>query len=100
MDDMREGKRTMLSVYAMEHAQNGNKNFLIQMLGNENLTPIEFHRCKDIIIESGALDYSKAKAQKHVEQALASLDAAAAQWDQEGVQFLRGLAEYLLTRTS
>lgn len=100
MDDTREGKRTLLTVYALERAANGNKNFLIQMLGNENLTPAEFHRCKDIIAETGALDFAKHQADKHVEQALASLDKEGERWTAEGVQFLRGLAEYLLTRTS
>lgn len=100
MDDLREGKRTQLTVYALEHTANGNKNFLIQMLGNENLTPAEFHRCKDIIAESGALDYAKAEAKKHVTQALASLEQEAKRWKPDGIQFLRGLAEYLLTRTS
>lgn len=100
MDDMREGKRTFLTVYALEHIQNANKNFLIQMLGNENLTPTEFQRCRDIILESGALDFAKRQLNDHIEQALSSLDAHALHWQPSGVQFLRGLAQYLLTRTS
>lgn len=100
MDDTREGKRTPLTVYALEHSDNGNKNFLIQMLGNDQLTPAEFHRCKDIIKESGALDYAHQQAKYHVEQALASLGAEAHRWTKEGTQFLRGLGLYLLTRTS
>lgn len=100
MDDTREGKRTQLTVYALDHTSNGNKNFLIQMLGNDNLTPAEFHRCKDVIAESGALDYAKAQAQKHIEQALVSLEQEKHRWTPEGIQFLSGLAQYLLTRTS
>jgi geranylgeranyl pyrophosphate synthase len=100
MDDMREGKRTVLSTYALEHTTNGNKNFLVQMLGNDKLTPAEFERCKDILLESGALDYAKKRAKVHVEQAMSSLEKEARYWNSEGVTFLRGLAQYLLTRTS
>lgn len=100
MDDMKEGKRTILSTYALEHSTNGNKNFLLQMLGNKDLTPAEFERCKDIIQQSGALEYAKKRTQDHIEQALAALDHESKHWSPDGVQFLRGLAQYLLTRTS
>jgi geranylgeranyl diphosphate synthase, type I len=100
MDDMREGKRTVLSTYALEHTTSGNKNFLLQMLGKNELTPAEFERCKDIFQESGSLDYTQKRAQDHIEQALSALDAESERWSPDGVQFLRGLAQYLLTRTS
>ncbi|MBA3758720.1 polyprenyl synthetase family protein [Candidatus Saccharibacteria bacterium] len=100
MDDMREGKRTVLSVYALEQTKTADKNFLIQMLGNKNLTPAEFERSKDIIIGSGALKYTQERAAMHVEQALSALDNHTKRWTPEGVQFLRGLGQYMLTRTS
>lgn len=100
MDDMREGKRTVLSVYALNHAPSADKNFLLQMLGNPELNPAEFERCKDIFIESGALNHAKKRAGKHIEQAMSSLSEEHIRWSVEGVQFLRGLAHYLLTRTS
>ena len=100
MDDMREGKRTVLSTYALEHITNGNKNFLLQMLGNNDITPAEFERCKDIFQESGALEYTQKRAQDHIEQALSSLEKEQKHWSADGVQFLRGLAQYLLTRSS
>lgn len=100
MDDMREGKRTVLSTYALEHATNGNKNFLLQMLGNDNLTPAEFERCKDIIKDSGALAYSQKRAEEHIVHALAALKPEQDNWNKEGVRFLRGLAGYLLHRGS
>lgn len=100
MDDIREGKRTVLSVYALDHTDNGNKNFLIQMLGNSNLKPAEFERCKDIMVASGALEHTKKRAKVHIVQALGALDKEAEHWTPEGVNFLRGLAQYLMTRTS
>jgi geranylgeranyl diphosphate synthase type I len=100
MDDIREGKRTLIIAHALEHTNDDNKNFLVQMLGNAQLTPVEFERCKDILVESGALDYAQKAAQKHVAQAVNSLDDHPKNWSDQGVQFLRGLASYLLQRTA
>lgn len=100
MDDIREGKRTVITAFALEHTSDDNKNFLLRMLGNAHLTPSQFERCKDILVQSGALEFAQAAAVKHVETATASLDAHADKWTPQGVQFLRGLAQYLLGRTS
>jgi len=98
MDDMCEGKRTLLSTYALEHTTDSDKNFLLQMLGNRHLTPAEFERCKDIISQSGGLEHAQQKAEEHARAALESLAAEKDRWSNEGVSFLSGLAQYLLTR--
>jgi geranylgeranyl diphosphate synthase, type I len=100
MDDIREGKRTILTVRALDRAGNGNKNFLISMLGNSKLSPVEFERCKDIITETGALDYARDHAERHVAAAVASLEKFDPEWSKECVAFLRRLANYLLLRQS
>ncbi len=99
MDDIREGKRTVLTLHALQHATNGNKNFMIQMLGNTQLTPAEFQRCKDILIETGALEYAREQAIAHIEKAVQSLNREI-DWSESGMQFLRGLAQYLVQRQS
>jgi geranylgeranyl diphosphate synthase type I len=100
MDDTREGKRTVLTVYALEHAEAADKNFLLTTLGNPSLTPAEFQRCKDILVETGSLDYAKRAADKHIKAALKALELEKKRWSHEGVVFLRGLATYLLSRHS
>jgi len=100
MDDLREGKRTILTLYAIEHAKRADKNFLIHMLGNQQLTQAEFQRCKDIIEESGAYAFARDQADMHVSKALKSLADDSNGWSESGVVFLRGLAEYLLVRSS
>jgi geranylgeranyl diphosphate synthase type I len=99
MDDIREGKRTLLMAYAIEHAESGDKNFLIHMLGNQHLTPAEFDRCKTILLDTGALQHAKKVAADHINRAQQSLKKEAERWSSTGVQFLNGLAEYLLQRT-
>lgn len=100
LDDIKEGKRTLLVVYALQHASNSDQLFLLQMLGNAQLSSIEFERCKQILIDSGALAYARTRAKDHVKQALTSLDNERSHWSAEGTRFLRGLAQYLLMRTS
>ena len=100
MDDIREGKRTLITAYALEHTADDNKNFLVQMLGNEHITPVEFERCKDILTESGALDHAEKEAGKHVVKALQALEKHPDDWSDQGVDFLRGLAKSMLHRTA
>lgn len=100
LDDIKEGKRTLLVTYVLEHAPKADQYFLLQMLGNEHLSLPEFERCKQIITECGALTYAKDKAKAHVASAVAALEQAAAQrqWQPSIVLFLRGLVEYLPSR--
>lgn len=100
MDDTREGKRTVLTAYALERANDADKDFLLQMLGNGSLAPAQFERCKTILVKTGALEHAQEQAKLHVTQALAALDAQAFRWPQADVEFLRQLVSYLLTRTS
>ena len=100
MDDIREGKRTLIIAHALEHTDDVNKNFLIRMLGNDAITPVQFERCKDILIQSGALGYAQKSAVEHVQSAMVSLEETPTNWSSEGVDFLRSLAQYLLTRTA
>ncbi len=98
LDDIREGKRTLLSTYALEHAASSDKNFLIQMLGNEQLNELEFERCCEIFQSSGALAYATSRAEYYAEQAIASLDKEAHRWNEDSVDFLRLLTTHLIGR--
>ncbi|MDQ3158626.1 MAG: polyprenyl synthetase family protein [bacterium] len=100
LDDIREGKRTLLAAYALENAKKTDQNFLLQMLGNAKLSRREFDRCKEIMIESGALEYTRDKSKQYIAKAISSLDEHDDLWDTEHVEFLRGLANYLHNRSS
>lgn len=94
-DDIREGKRTLLTTYALTHATDANKNFLTQVLGNRQLKPAEFERAKTVLVDCGALDYTRTRAEHHIATALDSLNKADNLWSVGGAQFLRGLAQSL-----
>lgn len=100
LDDIKEGKRTILTIYALENADKADKNFLIQMLGNQNINQTEFDRCKDILIESGALNYAKKETTRCINGAVLSLKKQNINWSKEKVNFLIDLAQTLFDRKS
>jgi geranylgeranyl pyrophosphate synthase len=99
MDDIKEGKRTVITLYALENSPIQDKKFLLNQLGNRRLTKREFERCRDIIIRSGAKTHAKALATKHVDAAKQSLlvDATV---PPTFVELLLGIADYILVRNS
>lgn len=99
-DDTKEGKRTLLTLHALQNAEKADKNFLIQMLGNQKITQTEFERCKDILVETGALDFATKETEECVKKAISSLKSHNRDWNQEEQDFLIGLAEYLKNRKS
>lgn len=100
LDDIREGKRTLLVASALERATKKDREFLLAMLGNSQLTREQFKQCQQIIRSSRALEHVRAEAKTHIRQATAALDAAPKHWHAGNVAFLRTLAEYLIARQS
>jgi geranylgeranyl diphosphate synthase type I len=97
MDDVREGKRTMLIGRTLELASKDDVEFLEQQLGNEQLTEADFERCKQIITDCGALSQTQQEIQQSCEaakQTLAQSDLPAT--DESRV--LAGMADFLMTR--
>jgi geranylgeranyl diphosphate synthase type I len=97
LDDIREGKRTMLVVKALNACTKQDSYFLQSMLGNQNITRVEFEECKKIITECGALDETRMQAQKAGQKALEVLSINP-NWNKQGVAFLQGAINYMLVR--
>lgn len=100
MDDIREGKRTLLIFHALKHASKEDKAFLMECLGNPQLSEENFARCKAIMEELGSREYAQEKAKNYVHSALKSLEEHKKLWSPAGNDFLVGMAEYLLQRIS
>lgn len=100
LDDIREGKQTILTVYALQNAPETDTAFLTNCLGNAELTQDEFERCKNILIQSGAVDYAKKVAQQHVSAARESLQEHAGRWTPRTVTFLDELTQHLADRNA
>lgn len=95
-DDIREGKRTLLSVYALENAPAKDAAFLKTCLGNRNVSKKDIERCKEILIDSGAATYAEEAAQKYATDARNLLNGHATRWNTDCVAFLNELTNYVL----
>ncbi|HSX16692.1 MAG TPA: polyprenyl synthetase family protein [Patescibacteria group bacterium] len=98
MDDMREGKMTVLMAHAIKNSPAKDVTFLRKMLGNQDLTAAEFTRCQEIVKASGAVEYAQERAAQEVDVALRELDTVAHRWPAADVQFLRELAKKMTQR--
>jgi geranylgeranyl diphosphate synthase type I len=95
IDDIREGKQTLLTVHALKHASKQDAEHLKKCLGNQDLTDADFRRCQKIFASSGAVEYARGAAGQYVEAALESLHQHAGRWDDPSVAFLEELAKYV-----
>jgi geranylgeranyl diphosphate synthase type I len=100
MDDLREGKITTLTQYALQHLGTKDRTELRRYLGKDDITTQEFARCQQLITASGAADHAQKRASDEAEQALAALDAVGSRWPAADVDFLRELVRKMIARTS
>jgi geranylgeranyl pyrophosphate synthase len=75
MSDLREGRRTLLIVKALELASAEARIQLRAVLGNKAATSKELQVAKTAIVDSGARDYVQHLAADYLQQAAAALDA-------------------------
>ncbi len=94
--DLKEGKRTLLILKAFERADDEQKQKIKNALGNRNLTPEQLEEVRNIIKETGALDYSKQLCLELVEKGKKALDKA--DLDPDSKDFLVGIADYMVNR--
>jgi geranylgeranyl pyrophosphate synthase len=100
LDDLREGKMTILMAHTLEKATHEQREELLAILGNPNLVTQDHETCKQIIISTGALEYAKELTNKYTSDALAALETFPAQWDPSIIEFLRQLTKSFATRQS
>lgn len=99
MDDLKEGKYTLLIHKAFENADATQRTILDRVVGNRNLTTQDHELVKKIIEDTGSLEYSKQKAKELVKQAKESLiKNQGPKWNQEGVEYLNNIADYVIER--
>ncbi len=94
--DIREGKRTLLIVKAYENATEAQRKIIRAVLGRESATPEEIETVKEIIVETGALDYSREMMERLVNRGLEALDGAPIRDDVK--EFLEEMAKYFVER--
>ena len=96
--DIIEGKRTYLTLYALEHLPDALRHELIDILAAKTNTAREFARACELIEKAGAPGASLAKERELVGQALNTLDKA--QLAPKHIQLLADLCHYVTHRSA
>lgn len=90
-DDITEGKRTLLVVYAYQHAGPAGRRVLDAALGNKHLTQEQYQQFCTVIQDSGAHTYTQQVVKEAARKAIASLESTPAKYRRH-IGFLKGLA--------
>jgi geranylgeranyl diphosphate synthase, type I len=98
MDDIKEGKRTILSTKALASTSGEDKDFFVSMLGNQYITEDDFDRCREIVRSCGALDYAGQCAQNEAESARSVLQVGLGDVSKEHIDFLYDILDYMIER--
>lgn len=99
LDDLREGKQTLLMCHALMHAGPEEVGVLRSALGNRDVTEQQGQAARELLIRLGSRDYVAQEAQAAVEVALAVVRAQPA-WSERGRKFLSDLLQFVTTRQS
>ncbi|WP_068278296.1 polyprenyl synthetase family protein [Aldersonia kunmingensis] len=98
IDDVREGKRTLLVAVATERARGAQLAEIERSLGNPDLTDDGFHAVCDIFRETGAVDHVERRIDELAAEAMRAVDALPVDGDSRTV--LRQLVSRCVWRIS
>jgi geranylgeranyl diphosphate synthase type I len=98
--DIKEGKMTVITHFALENADDNEAAFLRSQLGNQAVTAEEFERCREVLRRSGAEEYARSILRRSSEQAISEAKQFSSEWGSDQVEFLQSIAEYLVSRKS
>lgn len=96
--DIKEGKLTLLIVKAMENASGEDLEFLKASYGKKNLSLEAVERIRQIMKDTGALEYSQKKSRDLVEEGKKFIPGITD--DPEYQKLLRELADFCIERNS
>jgi geranylgeranyl diphosphate synthase type I len=80
-DDLREGKQTMLIAFANSNANESDKKFLIENLGNPELSAESISKLQSLLVDCGAADFVENRISDYLAKALAAIDSLAEKSD-------------------
>ncbi|MHA1259974.1 MAG: polyprenyl synthetase family protein [Candidatus Heimdallarchaeaceae archaeon] len=86
--DLKEGKKTILVIKALEKATDEQKKEMLAVLGNKDASVNEIERVRNIIKETGALNFARKKAETLFIEARKLLEDAEPQFDSTMKKYL------------
>ena len=93
--DIRAGKKTLMMVYALEHAQPEDKDRLINILGNRTASAQEITEAIAILTRVGAIDYTQNLAGEYATRAREQLKVLP---ESESKRTLEEFVEFMVKR--
>lgn len=97
MDDLKEGKMTLMMQHAIEHAGKADANVIRSCLGNPEVTAEQHQRVCDIVESCGAKHYAVERARAYASEA--QLHLSELEWSESSKQFLSNIIQYSVERT-
>ncbi len=95
--DIREGKKTILVIYALSKLDADARDKLLSVLGKRNATREELEEAARLIRETGAVDYAESVARDYVGRAKTALNKIDFV-DEEAKRLLEQLVDFIATR--
>jgi geranylgeranyl diphosphate synthase type I len=89
--DIREGKRTLIVVYALEKASKNQRKKILETLGNKSASPEKIRETIELINSLGVIDHAKEVAEKYIRGAKEALAGFPATEDREDLISLSDL---------
>jgi geranylgeranyl diphosphate synthase type I len=96
-NDLIEGKRTLLVVKAWANGSEADRSRLARVLGNSQATPEDVERARNVIRETGSLDYSEKRIDELTRAAVRCVDRSRT-IPARGKPLLKEVAERLVRR--
>lgn len=94
--DIEEGKNTLLIIHALENASSQQKKILDKYYGKGKIGNTELEQIKKVFIDTGALEYSKKRAEELVSQSQEVIKSM--EISPEHKNLLSQMAEFLVQR--
>ncbi|MEM3040783.1 MAG: polyprenyl synthetase family protein [Nitrososphaerota archaeon] len=67
--DIREGKRTLITIYGLNHAGRAERELIFRALGNSDATQEEIREAVDVLTRLGAINYVSLRAEAYRQKA-------------------------------
>lgn len=97
--DLLQGKCTLLVMRVLSHGSEKQKQDLLKVWGKRSAQRDDIELAKKSIIESGSLDYSKRISREYAQRAVhAASKLRSHDLNIESIEFLEGIAEYMIER--
>jgi len=95
--DLAEGKKTLLVLKALEKGSKEQKKFIKQSLNKKNISKKEMEKFRNVIKETGSLEYSENLARNFAQEALDAL-AKIDFKNNQARKFFAGIVDYIVNR--